>query len=854
LKFNILIMKRESLLVFGSLMIVNALIGQHWLQKSNDLNFYQIQEKFNTFWDDRTYEKGKGYKQFKRWEYFMEQRVYPQGKIPNSAIVFDEFKKFKKQESTSNALQKSNGSWQPIETTSWIAAGGWNPGLGRVNVITVDPANDSIIYIGTPAGGLWKSVDNGGSWIPLTDKLPILGVSAVAIDPTNSDIIYIGTGDSDGGDTYGVGILKSIDGGLTWEVTGLVWDLEIFRKTTKIVINSQNTNVVIAATNQGLWRTENAGLTWEMVRNGDFRDLEIDPLEPNNVYAANDAFHKSTDGGITFDFVTEGLPVDSIVNRYSIALCESEPSVVYALAGNHSDDSYNGLYKSEDYGINFTLQSSTPNIFSYATDGNEPGGQSWYDMALAVSPTDPNTIYAAGINVWKSTNSGQNWTIVSHWLYPSGYGYTHADVHTLDVFNETLYCGSDGGVFKSTDQGNNWGDISEGLQISQFYRMSISEQNPYKILLGAQDNGMNLVNDSVYSHLLGGDGNGAVIDYSDDNIMYTVYQLGSIQKSINGGLSFGGIENGEQGDGNWVTPFVLDPFDHTILYAGYRHLWKFDSNIEEWEQISSVTSNNLDCIEASPASEGTIYISSYSSIFRTDNGGVDWINISSGIPDLFITSIESDPLNASKVWVTLSGYEDGYKVYVSEDGGETWENISANLPNIPAVCIAFQEGENEGIYVGTDAGVYYKDNTLPEWITYMDGLPNVIVNQLKVDLPNDRIVACTFGRGVWESDLYEFTPSGTASNNISTTNLFSIYPIPADGTLNIKINGDLNSENLNIELIDLTGKTIKKKFFSATTKNILSFNLNDVENGAYFLKINFDNKSVAKKLIVQKSE
>ena len=846
-------MKKLYFLAVG-LLLQNAIVtAQPWMHGDNKskLDFYQIQEKFKSHWEGRPYVKGNGFKQFKRWENFMEPRVYPTGIMPSPAIAFEEYKKFQNNSLNKSGNAKSNGNWQPIATTAWTGAGGWNPGLGRINVITVDPSNSSTIYIGTPAGGLWKSMDNGDNWLPLTDKLAVLGVSAVAVDPTNSDVVYIGTGDSDAGDTYGIGLLKSIDAGATWELLSLNWDIQEYRKVTKIVINQQNPNIILAATNQGLWRTADGGIIWEMVRNGDIRDLEIDPTNGNNVYASSDIFFTSIDGGLTFDNNSDGLPSSLIINRYSIAIAPSDPSIIYALAGNYYDDSFNGLYKSVDFGVNFILQSDTPNVFCYAEDGNESGGQSWYDMALTVSPTDPNTIYIGGINVWKSADGGVAWEISSHWIYPNDYGYTHADIHTLEYFNGIFYCGSDGGIFESADEGENWENISEGLQISQFYRMAISEQDPYKILLGAQDNGMNLVNQNVYTHLLGGDGNGAAIDYTDDQILYTAYQLGSLQKSVDGGFSFIGIEDGEQGEGNWVTPFVLDPFDHNILYAGYSDLWKYNSAEESWAQISENLSGKLDYIEASPAAEGTIYISSYNQIFRTQNGGENWENINNGLPNLFITSIESDPSNADKVWISFSGYNDGEKVYVSENGGTTWENISGNFPNIPANCVAYQEGINQGIYVGTDVGIYYKDNTLPNWITYMDGLPNVIVRQLQVDLANDRIVACTFGRGVWESDLYEGVISGLFTNDLADQTI-SLYPVPSNGNLNIQINNKIVNGNIEIALCDLAGKQIEKNFYKTNGSNTLAYDVSRIENGVYFLRIGLDGTEFIKKLIVQK--
>ena len=201
--------------------------------EDKNANFYEIQQAFNEHWDGKPYEKGKGWKQFKRWEYFMEPRVYPSGRINNPGIVYEEHMKFQnKYGAQKEKFNDKTSNWTPIGPTNFIDNSYLR--IGRINAITVDPNNSNIIYVGSPAGGCWKSIDAGNSWAPLSDNLGSLGVSGIAIDPTNSNIVYIATGDGDGNDTYSIGVMKSIDGGNTWNTTGLNWSTTQSRECVKL--------------------------------------------------------------------------------------------------------------------------------------------------------------------------------------------------------------------------------------------------------------------------------------------------------------------------------------------------------------------------------------------------------------------------------------------------------------------------------------------------------------------------------------------------------------------------------------------------------------------------------------------
>lgn len=727
------------------------------MMESGKHNFFEIQDAFYEYWGNKPYERGKGYKQFKRWEYFMERRSYPSGKLPNPNLAYLEHEKIQKKYKNLSAAQLSSaGQWEPLGPSDWNSVS-YNPGNGRVNVIVRAPDDPNTLFVGVPSGGLWKSNDAGTTWNPLTDHLPVLGVSGIAINPLDPDQMFIATGDGDGSDTYSIGVLKSSDGGLTWNNTGLSWNEQLGRSTRKIMFHPTDTSTLFLASSIGLYKTTDGGVNWNIVQSGSFRDIEFHPTDPSIVYACTNRYYKSTDGGDNFLSFNSSIGIHgpSFCNRMSLAVSPDQPNWVYVLAGKESDSSFRAVYRSTNSGDNFTIQADSPNIFSYSEDGSGSGGQSWYDMALACNPTNANEIYVGGINVWKSSDAGVNYTITSHWVYPANVGYTHADIHALEYFGNTLYCGSDGGIFESTDGAQNWIDLSFGLEIMQFYRMGGAQSFPNRILAGAQDNGCNLWEDSTWLHVFGADGMECIHHPTNPDILYSSSQNGGIRKSTNGGQSFSGITGGISGNGGWVTPYVMDYSNPEVLYAGFQDVWKSSNGGNSWSQISNFNiSGSLDVLEVSPSDSDVIYAGFGSVLWRTTDGGANWSNISGGIPSIHITYMTIDPNNPDKIWVSLSGTNPNYKVYRSADGGATWENYTSGLPNLSTNCITLEWGSADALYLGTDVGIYYRDSTMANWFPFYQGLPNVIVNELEINYTEGKIRAATYGRGLWESALF----------------------------------------------------------------------------------------------------
>ncbi|MCK9399216.1 MAG: T9SS type A sorting domain-containing protein [Bacteroidales bacterium] len=710
----------------------------YWIgmMKDHSVNFYVVQKAFNEYFKDRFTGKGSGWKQFKRWEYFMEQRVYPTGNRLNHAQVWNEIMKFR--EKYPNSGNPNRSDWEPLGPDTWTnITGHWNPGIGRINVIARAPFDPLTIYIGAPSGGLWKTTDEGENWEVLTDQLPVMGVSAIAIHPANPDIIYIGTGDRDANDNYSIGVLKSLDGGYTWELTGLDWEITQNRTIAKLLIHPANPDILFAATTNGIYKTTDAGINWYNVQSGDIDDMEFKPGDPNTVYAVTESFYKSTNGGESFSQIS-GVPNN---NRAQIAVTEDNPEYVYFFSYE------NGIYRSENSGSSFTPRSASP------TEGN----QGWYDLAMAVSHENAEEVHIGEINTYKSLNGGQSWTQTTDWTWGNSLGYTHCDIHEMVFYGGTLYVGSDGLISKSTDNGSNWTDLTEGIAIRQFYRIAGSRTNPYKLMGGSQDNGTSVYTDDYWHEWLGADGMEAAIDHTNENIVYGTSQNGNFYKSNNGGNG-GNVGIVQPGGGAWVTPFVMHPVDPQTLYVGTTNVRKTTSGMNSWTTISNLGSGNINNMYISESDPDYLYVSKSGTIYRTTDGGTTWENITSGLPDLFISYIAVHPLYPETVAVSLSGFDDGDKVYISYDAGNTWENYSENLPNIPANCVIFNNDEHEGIYVGMDVGIYYRDNTLDEWEPFSEGIPNVIINEMEIHYESGKIRAGTYGRGLWESDIHPVVP------------------------------------------------------------------------------------------------
>jgi PKD repeat protein len=754
-------MKRSVYLVLFSILFV-GMNAQKWVEMMQDTNanFYDIKKEFENYWKDRPYERGKGYKAFKRWADFVEPRVYPTGSMKNASRSkgYEEFQKFLQDNSTAKQIITASPS---ATTANWTPLGPFgspvNGDAGRLQCIRFHPAGTNTIYVGTSAGGLWVSTNGGSSWTTNTDQLASLGVSDIAVDPVNPQNMYIATGDNDAGDTYAIGVLKSTNGGVTWSSTGLSWATSQQRRIGRLLINPQNPNKLIAATSVGVYRSFNGGATWTLSIGGSFKDAEYKPGDTTTIYAGGGTnLYKSTNGGVSFTGVSYSPVVT--VNRSSIAVTPANPNVVYIVASNGADDSFGGLYRSTNSATTFSTMSTSPNIFDWSTNGSGSGGQGWYDLAIGASPTNSNEIVVGGVNSWRSTNGGTSWIINTHWYGGGGKPYVHADLHDVQYVSGTSwFLGTDGGIARTTNGGTTWTTINGAMNISQQYRLGNSASSASYIVTGHQDNGTNLLNGTAWSEIYGGDGADCFVDWSNNNIIVASYVNGDFQKSTNAGSTWSTIQSGLTGTAAWIAPICQNPSNANIFYCGYQEVFKSTNKGTSWTQLAPLGGGgDVLHITVAPSNTNVIYASRAASIFQTTNGGTSWNSITGSLPvgSALITGIAVDNTNPNNVYVSLSGWLSGNKVFYSNNGGISWTNYSTGLPNIPHNCIVYKNNSAGAVYVGTDVGVYYRELSMGSWIPYMNGLPNVVVDELEIYYPTGKLRAATYGRGTWQTDLY----------------------------------------------------------------------------------------------------
>ena len=678
---------------------------------------------------------------YRRWEWFTQPRVFPTGRWDNEK-VFNELQGVAAADTalvatTAKATRLADPDslvkkwkWTPLGPSD--AVGGTN--LGRVNAIAFDPANPKTVYIGAADGGVWRSKDSGATWTPLTDALPTLSTGDIAIDPKNPNTIYIATGDAFGygnpfwGGTYSIGVWKSTNGGATWGPTGLTTQVGQTRTIRRLALNPANPTILMAATSAGLFRTSDGGVTWSTVWNNSTFDVEFN-ADGKTVYATTDKVQKSTDGGATFSALT----ATCVGTRYNIEIAKSSPSTLYTLCTNGT------VQKSTDAGATWsTVTASGVTLYGY------------YDNVLAVSPVDPNVVIVAGFNMKKTTNGGTSWSNVP----VAG----HVDNHCLQFApgsSTTILSGNDGGLFRTADGGSTWTSLNKGLAITQFYRLGLSKLTFGMLTAGAQDNGNMKLSAGAWTEITNADGMGGFIDFANNNTIYAVTQYGALYRSINAGASWTGINT--PAGGAWVTPFLQSPTVANTIYAGTDKVYKSINQGTAWTAVSPALAGvpQLTIVKVHPKPD-VILAGSGSKLYRTADGGTTWVDITGTLPvgANYLTDAVMSDSNPQLIWVTFSGYNAGQKVYKSTDGGKTWTNISGALPNIPVNCVVLENKAKNPIYIGTDAGVYYINDVLPVFVPYKFGLPNVIVDELEIHYGAKKIVAATYGRGVWQNSLW----------------------------------------------------------------------------------------------------
>jgi photosystem II stability/assembly factor-like uncharacterized protein len=794
-------------------------------------------------------------------DYMFTQRAYPTGQIKSGAYAVAA--KWKK------ALSSQNKNADAV----WEFTGPLNTG-GRITDLEVSAIAGNPIFVGAASGGIFKSEDGGTTWTPIFDEQPMLSIGDIALAPSDQNILYVGTGEVNAGGgslAYdGDGVYRSNDGGLTWQSKGLTEVGSI----GKVLIDQNNPDIVYVGamgplfrndTNRGVYKSTDGGDSWTQSlfisdKTG-IIDMAIDPANADIVYAVawerertpenrsyggpTSGIYKSTDGGATWNELTNGLPTaGNLKGRISIDIAVSNPDVLYA---SYADASGNiqGIYKTTDAGTTWATVSSA---------GLTNVGFHWWFGGLFINPENENEVYHVGFDMAKTTDGGASWQ--------STFTNVHVDQHALAFHPDdasVVFLGNDGGLYTSSNAGaTSTKDLN--LPITQFYRFYADPSNPDRLLGGTQDNNTILTTTaglSDWNPIFGGDGFQPLVDKDDSNIVYALSQRGNLGKSINGGASFSSALSGVNPSdrNNWDTPIAFDPQDNSIVYYGTNRLYRSTDQAAIWTAISpdltsgpstgNLTFGTLTSIDVSPLDSAVIYVGTDDgNVWSSVDGGSSYTNISAGLPDRWVTRVQASPNAPDEVFVTFSGYrfgEDDGHVFMSTDQGASWTDLSGGIPDIPVNDIEIDGFDN--LYIATDIGVLASSDMGASWQAFGQNMPSVVVTDLHIDTNTQTLYAATYGRSSYKTDI---------SSNPLSVNDFSqsmvdmrLYPNPA--TTQFSISLAQNSGKLAIVSIYNQLGQLQQQFQMNTLEQTIP--LDGYASGMYIVKLQMGSHTLSRKLL-----
>ncbi|MFH1119456.1 MAG: T9SS type A sorting domain-containing protein [Bacteroidota bacterium] len=815
--------------------------------------------------------KGPGYLPA---DYMDRQRTFPYGGIKADVYL--------KAVRDASVIHSSAGR----SDYSWEFAGPSNIG-GRITDIEIPGESFSTIYIAAASGGILKTTNNGASWTNIFKDQATIPVGDIAISQNNPDLMYAGTGEANSSSQSfrGDGIYKSVDGGTTWQHTGL--DLSAY--IGRIVIDYSNSERVFAAAcgnlftpdgNRGIYRTTNGGNTWERVLfisdSTSAIDLVQHPTNPDILYATmwerirglnyrrsfgeTSGIWKTTDGGDTWTELTSGLPQGSETGRIGIAISPSSPSVLYAFYDNESEVA---VFKTQNSGQNWTRTNDN------ALQGmNSSFG--WYFGQVRIHPDSPDRIYVLGVYLYYSSNGGNSWSEMGYEM--------HVDHHALLIHPVTgrMYEGNDGGLYFSDDDGAGWYKINN-LPLTQFYDIEIDYLNPGRLYGGTQDNNTvrtwtGQIND--WEAILGGDGFYSLVDYTNSSIIYAEYQWGALHKSTNGGNWMEPINGYWSSDRvNWSAPVIMHSQEPQTLYFGTYRVWKTTNGGNTWNAISNdltqgddgSTYHTISTLAISAIEPGIVLAGTDDGrVHISTNGGSVWNDISAGLPDRWITRVATDPFDVNTIYVTLSGFrwdEPLAHVYKSTNLGQTWQPISNGLPELPVNALIADPGEQGRLFIGTDAGVFMSEDSGDNWQSMNQGIGNVPVTSMKIHKDENFLIIGTYGLSAFRFDLNQLNV-GVEDNQepLKTLSIPGIFPNPFSiankANLHITV-GSSAAGFADVSIVDLMGRDVRSHN-SVSLKQGLNTILWDgnsntgrrVKAGTYLIRVKSGNREVLGKVLV----
>lgn len=671
----------------------------------------------------------------------------------------------------------------PFAELAWQFVGPGNISIRCTDVEVVRPKGQSYtMYAATASGGLWKTVNEGTTWEPLTEDLATASIGDIALDPSNPNILWMGTGEANifRSSQSGAGIYRTTDGGKTWEHLGLENTFTIAR----ILVHPENSQVVYVAASghewtpnpeRGVYKTTNGGETWEKILYVDDMtgaiDLVMHPENPDILYAAtwqrirkkwNDprnepgysgsGIWKTTDGGKNWEKVNNGLPEARYRGRIGIDIARSNPEVLYAFIDNYEiireayeeTDSYGRprggvimgatVYRTSNGARSWQrVSGQTEEMTRYME--RHSGTYGWVFGQIRVDPNDENTIYTMGIQLHVSNDGGKTFRTLRG---------MHGDHHGLWIDpdnSDYLFNANDGGVCVSYDRGETWRLFTKSLQASQFFNVQVDNADPFHIYGSIQDHGsyrtevdLSRGRDRIpvadFEWAPGGEGSNHAIDPTDPN---RVYAAGFYGNMIRGYLQKDGwqtktivprvYEDEPPLRGQWMAPFILSPHNPDIVYLGMQYLFRSIDRGNTWERISPDLTYN------DPKKMGDI---PYQTLF----------------------AISESPLMQGLIYV---GTDDG-RAHITKDGGKTWTEITRGLVPNKWVSRVVASRYHMGTVYLTQNGkrdddfapyIWKSDDYGKTWKSIVSNIPIGPVNVIREDPINQDILYVGTDAGVF---------------------------------------------------------------------------------------------------------
>ena len=700
---------------------------------------------------------------------------------------------------------------------------------GRIADIAINPDNENEWYAAVGSGGVWKTVNAGTTWQPLTDNQSFYSTGSITIDPNNTNTIWLGTGENVGGRHVGVGkgVFLSLDGGKTWKNKGLNKSEHI----SKIIVNKKNSNNVFVASqgplwssggDRGLYKSIDGGESWSLVLSVNkwtgVTDVVVDPRDENIMYAATWQRHrnvaaymgggpgtklfKSTDGGDSWRQLKTGLPTGKM-GKIGLAISEINPDVLYAAI--ELERRKGAVYRTSNGGESWKKMSDT---VSGATGPH-------YYQELVASPHHFDKIYLMDVRVQVSDDGGKT-------FYRMNEGNKHSDNHSMTFKKNDpnyLLVGTDGGIYESFDDTKSWKYVNN-LPLTQFYKLAVDDSYPfYNIYGGTQDNNTqggpsrtfssNGIVNSDWFVLLGGDGHQPATEPGNPNIVYAQSQQGNLHRvdRTTGEAVFIKPYSGLNEDFerfNWDSPILVSSHNPKRLYFGSQRVWKSDDRGDSWTPISKDLTKNQERLELpimgkqqSWDSAWDVYaMSTYNTItslsesildqnilyagtddgliHSTKDGGSSWTSITvdklPGVPDSsFVNDIKADLHNDQVAYVALDNHKFGdYSPYLykTSNGGKSWKPIINGLPEDTFVWRIVQDHIDPNLlFLASEYGLYFSNNQGEKWIKLSTGLPTISVRDLVIQKRENDLVLATFGRGFYVLDDFSSLRKLNKSNS-----------------------------------------------------------------------------------------